>query len=127
MRERGPRRRAGFTLAEVLVSLALVGVLLPTTVAGISLAMRLGSTARHRTEAAMLARSKLDEMLVEGQWQSGNMYGDFGEQWPGYSWQMNVADWEGATCREVTITVHWMSGGREHSTSLSTLKYVEDD
>jgi len=116
--------RAGFTLVEVLVSLALVGVLLPTAMAGITLAMGLGDSARHRTEAAMLARGKLDEMLVTGDWQSSQTEGDFGEEWPGYTWELDVADWEESTCSEVTLTVRWTSRGHDYNTSLTTLTYV---
>jgi general secretion pathway protein I len=120
------RGRAGFTLVEVLASLALVGVLLPTAMAGIMLAMGMGDRARHRTEAAMLARGKLDEMLVTGDWQSAQTTGDFGEEWPGYTWELNVTDWEESTCREVALTVHWTTRGHEYRTSLSTLACVED-
>lgn len=120
-------RRAGFTLAEVLVSLALVGVLLPTAMAGITLAMGLGDSARHRTEAATLARSKLDELLVTDEWQSSRTEGDFGEPWPGYTWELDVAAWEESTCSEVTLTVRWENRGREYTTSLSTLTYVEGE
>lgn len=127
MRHRNCGRRAGFTLAEVLVSLALVGVLLPTAMAGITLAMGLGDSARHRTEAATLARSKLDELLVTGDWQSSRTEGDFGEPWPGYTWELDVTPWEGATCSEVTLRVRWENRGREYDTSVSTLTYLEGE
>jgi general secretion pathway protein I len=117
--------RTGFTLVEVLASLALVGVVLSTAMAGIALAMGLGDAARHRTEAAVLARGKLDEMLVSGGWQSSRTEGDFGDRWPGYTWELNVTDWQEAPHREVTLTVRWRSRGHEHSTSLTTLAYVE--
>lgn len=115
------RRRAGFTLVEVLASLALVAVILPTAMAGVSLAMALSQTARHCTEAANLARGKLAEMTVTDGWQGSQTQGDFGEQWPGYSWEMEVGDWEEPECREVTITARWTAGGKERLTSLTTL------
>ena len=116
--------RGGFTLAEVLASLALVAVILPAAMSGIALAMGLCETARHRTEAATLASAKLAEVAATGEWEGGQTAGDFADAWPGYSWQMDVTDWEEPGCSLVTVTVRWRSRGRERATSLSTLAYA---
>ena len=124
MTDRRVRRRDGFTLVEVLVSLALVGVVLPVAMAGVTLAMGMGETARHRTEAAALAGGKLAELMATGDWQSSQTSGDFGDEWPAYTWEVNVEDWEEPDCDQVTLTVRWTTRGREHATSLATLAYA---
>ena len=53
------RGRGGFTLVEVLASLALVAVILPVAMEGVSLAVGAAGLARDRIEAASLAETKL--------------------------------------------------------------------
>jgi prepilin-type N-terminal cleavage/methylation domain-containing protein len=117
------RARSGFTLVEVLASLALVGIILPTTLAGISLAMSLMDEARELSEIATLTAGKLDEIVVTGDWQTGETEGDFGEEWQKYRWQKEVIEWEEASMREVRLTVRWRSRGRDRSYVMSTLVY----
>ncbi len=124
MRSSTDRHRRGFTLVEVLASLALVGAILPVAMAGISLAMGLGETARQRTEAAMLGRSKLAEVMATGDWQSAETKGDFGDEWAGYSWQLTISEWEEPQVSEVTLTVDWTARGQERTVSMTTLGYV---
>ncbi len=124
MKSSTDRRRRGFTLIEVLVSLALVGAILPAAMAGISLAMGLGVTARQRTEAAILARSKLAEMMATGDWQSSATRGDFGDEWPQYSWQVAVSEWEEPQVSEVALTVTWKARGQTRSVVMTTLGYA---
>jgi prepilin-type N-terminal cleavage/methylation domain-containing protein len=127
MKRGGLSARAGFTLAEVLASLALVGVILPTAMAGVALAMGLSNAARHGTEAATLAAGKLAELTATGEWQAGQTEGDFGDERPGYRWEMDVAGWEEAECSLVTLTVLWTERGHERSLALSTLTYAASE
>ena len=64
-------RRRGFTLIEVLAALLLIGIVLPVIMQGFSIATRVGSTAKRRTEAGALADAKLTELVATAQWQSG--------------------------------------------------------
>lgn len=115
--------RGGFTLVEVLASLTLVGLVLPVAVGGISLAMGLGRESRQRTEAAALAQSKLVEAVATGDWQGARDDGDFGDEWPDYSWEMLVDDWEEPGITEVAVTVSWTARGRERTVTMTTLAY----
>ncbi len=84
--------RRGFTLVEVLAALLLIGIVLPAIMEGISVSQRTAYTARTSLEAAALAEAKLDEIVASGQWSSSASSGDFGEDHPGYRWEMQVAD-----------------------------------
>ncbi len=123
---RRPKRPAEgrFTLIEVLASLALVGIVLPAAMAGITLAMSLGDASRHRTEAAVLAGGKLAEVMATGEWLDGDEEGDFGDEWPGYSWEVEVGDWEEAEVSEVVLVVRWTARRQEYALTVTTLGYA---
>ena len=116
-------RRAGFTLPEVLATLLLVAIVLPSVMQGISLATAAAGTARQRSEATALAESKLNELVATNQWQSGGLSGDFGEQWREYSWQAEVQSWVEPSARQLLVHVVWTARGRNYDVSLATLVY----
>lgn len=115
----------GFTLVEVLAALAVIAVLLPAVLRGVSLATALASQTRQRTEAAALAKLKLDELAVTRTWRTGEMTGDFGPDWPDYRWTASTGDWMAGAARELDVTVTWTSRRGEHAMTISTLVYAE--
>jgi type II secretion system protein I len=117
------RSRAGFTLPEVLATLLLVAIVLPSVMQGISLATAAAGTARQRSEATALAESKLNELVATNQWQSGGLSGDFGEQWREYTWQAEVQSWVEPTARQLLVHVVWNARGRNYDVALATLVY----
>lgn len=123
---RAPRGRGAFTLVEVLASLVLVGVILPAAMAGVSLAMGMEETARGRTEAAVLAGSKLAELTATGAWQTAETEGDFGEHRPAYSWRLQVEEWEEPGLSRVVVTVERTAARGALSVTVSTLAYAEE-
>jgi general secretion pathway protein I len=113
----------GFTLIEVLATLLLMTIALPVIMHGISLATSAGSLAKRRTEAASLTNSKLNELVATGQWQSGQLSGDFGTDWPDYTWSAQLNDYDG-TNKQLDVTVNWIGrGGEQEAMTLSTLVY----
>ncbi len=122
------RRRAGFTLVEVLVTLMFLAISLPAVMEGISLATKVGAQTVHRTEAAGLAQSKLAEIVSSDEWENGNLSGDFGADWPSYRWEADVQPWAedttSAGIQQIDVNVYWTEPGREQSITLSTLAYA---
>ena len=120
------RRRAaaaGFTLVEVLATLVLLGIVVPVAMRGVSLALAAASTARRTAEAASLAEGKLNELIVDGTWQTSGNTGDFAaENRPEYSWTCENASRDYGTY-EVILRVAWNQQGRERTLSLATLVY----
>ena len=57
MSDTKPTTRRGFTLVEILATLALVAIILPVAMSGISLALRVADESRRQTEATALAQS----------------------------------------------------------------------
>src|SRR4051812_36630552 len=86
-RNRFPR---GFTLIEVLITMMLMALILPAAMKGASIAMASASSARHRTEAATLATSKLNELIALNEWNFAQQ-GNFAPQHPEYNWSSQAA------------------------------------
>lgn len=122
----GRRRQRAFTLVEVLAALTLVAIILPAAMKGISLATATAGLAKREMVAVSLAETKLAELLATGEWQNGNVFGDFGAEWPDYRWTVEVTDWEGPALREVRISVAWRTRGADRSVTLATLAHIED-
>lgn len=126
MTRQAPNRhcRFGFTLVEVLATIAVISIVIPVIMQGISIATRLASITRQRAEVVLLAQSKLDEMLITGEWQTAELSGDFSPDHPNYQWQVAVDDWDELDMKQLQISVTWESRGTQREVQLSTLVYV---
>jgi len=129
-----PRPRCGFTLVEVLAAVMLVSIILPAAMRGISVSTQAASAARHRNEAAALGQCKLDEIVSTQEYlTNSNMSGDFGPDWPGYQWNVQIQDWSpngtaptnftGTLVEELDMHVTWTDRSRPQEKVLSTLVY----
>jgi prepilin-type N-terminal cleavage/methylation domain-containing protein len=124
-------RAAGFTLVEVLVTLLLIGIVLPAIMHGVTLAMAAGDGARHRNDATQLAKSQLAQLVAGTQWSNtSNLSGDFSPDWPGYQWKAVVQPWDqdtsGMGIQQIDLTVSWQERGRTETLVLSTLAYQRE-
>ncbi len=99
----------------------LVAIVLPVAMQGISLALRLSGDARQRSEAATLARGKLDELIATADWQSGPFAGDFSPNQTQYQWTATVQPWIDGTMTEVDLKVSWTARSQQKSVTVSTL------
>ncbi len=130
----------GFTLVEALATLVLVAIVLPVTLRGITLALSMGSTSARRTEAIVLAESKLAELLATSAWQDSVLEGDFtttpsgesrmtekGEGLTVYRWSATVEDWLDTTVKELTVRVTWEARGVTREVELTTLVQAEEE
>lgn len=115
----------GFTFIEVVTTVAIVAVVLPIALNGISLATALGSQTRLRSQAATLARLKLDELAVDRTWQSGSLAGDFGAEQPEFRWSATVGDYDGGTLRQLDVDVAWEGRHGQQHVTMTTLVQSE--
>jgi len=127
MKQHRSSSRRGFTLVEVLVTLLLLGIVLPTIMRGISMASTVASDAHRRTEAAGLAQAKLAEIVADDLWENGNLSGDFSPDFPQYHWQANVQPWagdqSGVGLQQIDLTISWEARNRQQSMIFSSLAY----
>jgi prepilin-type N-terminal cleavage/methylation domain-containing protein len=116
--------RRGLSLVEVLASLALVAIVLPVAMRSISAATNASSVAAQRTQATILAQSKLDEMVIAHDYTSPQQQGDFGSDWPNHRWTATASDFD-TLVKQIDLTVTWMSHAGERSVTLTTLVYTD--
>ena len=82
----------GFTLLEVMIAVALIAIALTTLLGSQSQSVSFANSAKFETMAALLAQSKMSEITVQGHDELTNDSGDFGDDYPGYAWEVNVSD-----------------------------------
>jgi general secretion pathway protein I len=83
--------REGFTLLEVLVALSIVAIVLVSVYRLQSQTIELNTRSRFDTIAPLLAQQKLSDTLLDLE-NAASESGDFGEDYPGYTWQVTVSD-----------------------------------
>ena len=119
-----PRQVQRFTLAEILVALVFVAVVVPVAVHGIRVASRVSIAADREFTAVELGESKLADLMLTGDWQHEDSDGDFGDEWPGYRWELVTETWEEDSevlLTEVTLTVFFTVQGRDLEVPLTVL------
>jgi len=120
-------RQRGFTLIEVMAAIVLIAIVLPVVMRGISLATLVGELARRKAEAAVLAHSKLNEIVVTNLWQSGALSGDFGPDHPEYRWTGELTNWDRSTLKQLDVHITWGPGDQKHSVTMTTLLETQEN
>jgi len=85
-----PASQAGFTLLEVMVALAIMAIVLVSVYRLHSQTLSMSTTSRFYTQAPLLAQGKLAELTSDEALNLVSDAGDFGEDFPGYTWQVSV-------------------------------------
>ena len=81
---------AGFTLLEVMVALAVMSIVLVSVYRMHSQSLTMNTAARFYTQAPLLAQKKMAELAENGTGVFPADSGDFGDNFPGYSWQAST-------------------------------------
>ena len=116
----------GFTLVEILATFVLIAIILPVAMEGIYLSTKMASDSKKKIEAGTLAEIKMTDLLVNKDWTDGDDNGNFGNDYPEYTWRYEVKDWESEDMmRQIDLYVEWAATGRTHSVVLSTLVYLD--
>jgi general secretion pathway protein I len=104
----------GFTLLEVMIAVALIAVALVTLLGSQSQSVSYANIAKFETMAALLAQSKMSEILIQDADSLSNDSGDFGDEYLGYAWEATVSDVsiEGLDTiseylKQIDLTVTW--------------------
>ncbi len=86
------RQQAGFTLLEMMVSVTIIAIALVTLIGSQSQSVSIATISRFETTASLLAREKMTELALVGFDDLSSGDGDFGEDFPEYTWQVEVTD-----------------------------------
>ncbi|WP_155321177.1 type IV pilus modification PilV family protein [Desulfosarcina ovata] len=129
--KRSPMQGAqnGFTLMEVMVALAVVAIALTAVYRMHSQTLFMDQRGRFDTVATLLARQKLAEIDTQDLADLTIDEGDFGDDYPGYRWQMEsetvVSDLileGGPTLKRITLTVDYGDG--ETTFAITTYRHL---
>jgi general secretion pathway protein I len=113
--------KRGFTFAELLAAMAFVAIVIPVAVQGLSIANRAGIVAQRKRVAMELADRKLTEVIVLDSIDEEDENGDFGDDWPGYTWALKDEAWQTDTMRVLSVEVFFKVQDYDYSVWLSTL------
>jgi general secretion pathway protein I len=112
-------RQQGFTLLEVMVAVAIIAIALTALLGSHSQSISLAGEAKFYTNAALLAQKKMAELELEGFDDLVSESGDFGEEFPGYRWEVKVddADFEGFEeiakhIKKIDLSLNWGESNR---------------
>ena len=92
------RRRAGFTLVEVLAALMFMAIVIPVAVQGLRVANLAGQVAERKSVAARLGERLLNELIVTQQWKETSHGGTIQEGPFQYRWQLRNEAWTRTRC-----------------------------
>ncbi len=124
----------GFTLLEVLVAMAILGVGLIVIIELFSGGLRLERTSEEYTKAVGYARMKLEEISLAKTLEEGIEEGEFDRE---YRWQVEVKKVDllppgketsyqpPVALYWVRIDVLWKTGTRERKTALESYRLVK--
>ncbi len=124
----------GFTLLEVLVAMAILGVGLIVIIELFSGGLRLERTSEEYTKAVGYARMKLEEISLAKSLEEGIEEGEFDRE---YRWQVEVKKVDllppgketsyqpPVALYWVRIDVLWKTGTRERKTALESYRLVK--
>jgi len=124
-------RRQGFTLIEVVIALAILGMGLTVIIELFSGGLRLGRASAEYTRAVNYARMKMEEIAMKPNIQEGTEEGEFD---PIYSWQVGIKKMDLLSLGkdrtltppvelfQVKVNVLWKSGSKERSALFETYR-----
>jgi len=116
-------RRGGFTLIEVMVAMAILGLGLTAVLEVISTGTALGHNVHRTTEALVLARWKVGQLQIEGFPPLGEREGTFAAPFDGFRWETEVTPTDEENLREVHLRIVWRDGLVEKDLRMATMLY----
>ena len=107
----------GFTLLEVMIAVAIIAIALMAVLGSQSQGLSLAGESRFNRTATLLAQGKMAEIeAVKDQRDLNSDLGDFGDEFPGYTWQLSVNEvlFDGAEkisdrLKQIDLEVSWGS------------------
>ena len=124
----------GFTLIEVVVAIAILGIGLIVIIELFSGGLRLARTSIEYTEAVNYARMKMEELGVKQTMEEGSEEGEFDDT---FRWQVETKKVDILPAQtgtdykppvdlfQVKVNVFWKSGSKERSTTLETYRTIK--
>ena len=113
-----------FTLLEVMVAVAILAIALVAILKANVQSLDTLVETRERTTASLLAASKMAEVEAAGAADWSEFQGDFGEDYPGYTWQVETGPTEVENLMRVAVIVQAREGVSGSEVRIEELMYV---
>ena len=139
------RRKSGFTLLEVMLAITIMGIVVVLVLNLFSGALRNQRKGMEYMQASLLARTKMDEILLATDLDSGEREGLFEEPYDNYLWHCKVSPVDILTILgdvdeeldemelvpkmfDVEMRVTWQKGSKQYilNTMKTIVKHLED-
>ena len=114
------RRKKGFTLIEIMIALSVLSIALVVLLGLRNQGIALAARSRQVIDATLLARQKVTEISAEGFPELGEQSGDFGANFPQYTWRQHVVQTPFNIVRELLLEVVWKEDHREMTVNVTT-------
>ena len=105
---------------EVLLAVAILGLGLSAVIHVFSASLQATQMSHHLTLATLLSQQKLAELRQEGFPSPGLVSGEF-EDYPNFSWEIEVNSTEMDNLVEVGLTIFWSERGSQKKMEVKTL------
>ncbi|MCK5658077.1 MAG: type II secretion system minor pseudopilin GspI [Deltaproteobacteria bacterium] len=121
----GLRSHSGFTLIEVLVAVAILAIAMVAILKANVQNLDALTKSRETTTASLLAASKLAEIEAAGVANWGESQGDFGEDYPEFTWQVETTSTEVEGLERIAVIVQRSGGVTGREVRIEELMLVE--
>lgn len=105
----------GFTFIEIMMAMMILATALVAVYQLQSQSISMATESRFKTSAALLAQSKMTDIEAVATLSNRTEDGDFGTDFPQYSWRLAVTDTELSSFKKIEVTVMnkaFVSGGK---------------
>lgn len=98
-------KKNGFTLLEVMIAMSILAITLVVVFQSQSQSISMAGRARFETTASLLAQSKMAEIEAADPGEISPDSGNFGDDFPDYSWKVDVTETEIELLKKIEVKV----------------------
>lgn len=100
------KKKAGFTLLEVMIAMAILAIALVAVFQLQSQSISMSSESRFMTTASLLAQIKMADIEAGASLGNSSQKGDFAPDYPEYGWTTQVTDTQIAKYKRIEVNVY---------------------
>ncbi len=122
---------SGFTLLEIMVALSIIAIVLVSVYKMQAQSISMIYASKFYATAPLLAQLKIAEVEIENPGEQTDDSGDFGDEFPGYKWNVIINDIESESLGNMAenlkqIKVNISFNTDEFTYTLRTYRFMQD-